>query len=120
MTTTDTALEQVTESLRAVVRQQAADLDPAHEDFYTWGWALSDLTAYTQDAGRVLMRQVAAYGDRRLLRDDDDADPNERLLEARRFLDQMAAALAEANVAARAFHSSIGHIAVAVDPEAQG
>lgn len=113
----ETALDQVTDKLRAAVTRQQQDRDPAHEDFYTWGWALSDLTMRVQDAGRVLSRQVAQYGDNRVLRDDEDGDPYERLSEARGHLDTMAAALGQANQAARLYHSAIGHIAVEVDPE---
>lgn len=115
----DTALGHVCDLLAGTVERQQQDGDPAHEDFYTWGWALSELTQRTQDAGRVLMRQVPRYGDRRVLRDDEGGDPAMRLQEARDHLDQMAAALAQANAAARAYHSAIGHIAVEVDPEAR-
>lgn len=114
-----TELDRVTDDLRAVVSQQQRNADPAHEDFYAWGWALSELTAGVQGAGGVLGRQVTAYGNRRVLRDDDGADPYGRLAEACGHLEAMGVALAEANAAARLFHSAIGHVAVAVDPEVQ-
>lgn len=118
MATVETTLEQVTDALRAVVSDQQQDSDPAHEDFYVWGWALSELTMRTQDAGRVLGRQVAGYGSRRILRDDEDGhDPAARLREAGEHLQEMVAALDRANRAARAYHSAIGHIGVQVDPE---
>lgn len=100
------------------VRRQADDHDPAHEDFYAWGYVLSELTARVQDAARILARQVAAYGDRRILRDDDGADPADRLAEAARLLDHLHTTAGVANSAARLYHSSIGHIGVAVNPEA--
>src|SRR5215212_8706100 len=112
-------LDQLTDELRAVVRRQQADRDPAHEDFYAWGWALSEVTATTNDVGRVLAGQVRQYGDRRVLRDDEGGDPDARLDEAAEYLDQMAAALWQANEAARLYHSAVGHIAVEVDPEVQ-
>lgn len=118
MTNTETQLDTVTDGLRAAVTRQQQDRDPAHEDFYTWGWALSELTAQTQNIGGVLARQVAGYGSRRVLRDDEGGDPSVRLAEARAHLDEMGAALSAANSAARLYHSSIGHIAVEVDPEA--
>jgi hypothetical protein len=112
-----TQLEQVTDDFRAAVTCQQQDGDPAHEDFYTWGWALSDLTMRLQDAGRVLSRQIAAYGERRVLRDDEEgSDPHARLLEACAHLDEMAAALGSANNSARLYHSAVGHIGVEVNP----
>lgn len=116
--TVETALDQVTDTLRAVVSRQQQDGDPTHEHFYVWGWALSELTMRTQDAGRVLSRQVSDYGSRRILRDDEDGrDPAARLQEASEHLQEMVAALDRANRAARAYHSAIGHIGVQVDPE---
>lgn len=118
--TVETALDQVTDTLKAVVRRQHYDQDPAHEDFYTWGWALSELTMRTQEAGQVLGRQVAGYGSQRILRDDEDGhDPATRLQEAGEHLREMVTALDRANQAARAYHSAIGHIGVQVDPEAE-
>lgn len=114
----ETQLDQVDTLLADAVRRQQADRDPAHEDFYSWGWALSSLTARVQDAGGVLARQVGAYGDRRILRDDEGGDPAARLAEAGAHLDELRAALGVANEAARRYHSAIGHIAVEVDPEA--
>lgn len=117
--TVESALDQATDTFRAAVSRQQQDGDPAHEDFYVWGWALTELTARTQDAGRVLGQQVAGYGSRRILRDDEDGhDPGVRLAEAGRYLQEMIVALERANQAARAYHSAIGHIGVQVDPEA--
>lgn len=87
-----------------------------HEDFYAGGWGLGELTALTAHAAQVLGRQVEHYGDDRLIRDDEGADPYERLREARRHLVEMAAALDKANTAAQRYHSAIGHIGVQVDP----
>jgi hypothetical protein len=116
---TEEALDQASNGLDGAVTRQRHDRDPAHEDFYIWGGALSDLTARMQDAGRVLGQQVEGYGQRRILRDDEGGDPMARLAEAGGFLQDMVMALDRANVAARAYHSAIGHIAVEVDPEAQ-
>lgn len=102
----------------AAVRRQAADHDPAHEDFYAWGYVLSELTARVQDAARILGQQIAHYGDRRILRDDTDADPAARLTEAAQLLENVHAAAGVANQAARLYHSAIGHIGVEVDPGA--
>lgn len=110
-----TQLDQLLDAFRAVLDRQRLDADPTHEDFYAWGWALGELTAHAEHASRVLGRQIATYGGRRLLRDDDGADPYERLREASSHLDEMTAALAAANTAARHYHSAVGHIAVEVD-----
>lgn len=110
--------DRITDLMRAVVTRQHEDRDPAHEDFYVWGWALSELTARLQDGARVLGRQVAGYGDRRILRDDEEgADPAARLVEAGAHLAALVSALDQANRAARLYHSAVGHIAVEVDPE---
>lgn len=114
---TEQQLDTVTDGLRAVVRKQQQG-DPSHEGFYTWGWALSELTANLQDVARLLGRQVSAYGSTRVLRDDEGSDPYRRLTEARRHLDAVVAGLGAANDAARLYHSAVGHIAVEVDPEA--
>lgn len=112
-----TELDRLTDMLRAAGTSQQQDRDPAHEDFYTWGWALSELTARVHDIGQVLERQVASYGSRRILRDDEGVDPTIRLQEASHQLQEMMIALERANRAARAYHSAIGHIGVEVDPE---
>lgn len=109
--------DRITDLMRAVVTRQHEDRDPAHEDFYVWGWALSELTMRLQDGARVLGSQVAGYGDRRILRDDEGADPAARLVEAGEHLAALVSALDQANQAARLYHSSVGHIAVQVDPE---
>lgn len=109
--------DRITDLMRAVVARQHEDRDPAHEDFYVWGWALSELTMRLQDGARVLGDQVAGYGDRRILRDDEDADPAARLVEAGEHLVALVIALGRANEAARLYHSTIGHIGVQVDPE---
>jgi len=114
---TEDEFDRITDLMRAVVSRQHEDRDPAHEDFYVWGWALSELTMRLQDGARVLGRQVAGYGDRRILRDDEGADPDARLVEAGEHLAALVSALDQANRAARLYHSAVGHIAVQVDPE---
>lgn len=104
--------------LSEVVQAQERDTDPAHEDFYLWGWALSDLTMRLQTVVRVLSGQVAHYGDDRILRDDEGDDWAGRLVEVTRYLDLLARELDQAKKTARRYHSAIGHIAVEVDPEA--
>ena len=117
-TSVETLLDQATEALRDAAGKQAKDRDAAHEDFYRWGWALSELTGTVEEVARMLGRQVSAYGDRRVLRDDEGGDPYARLAAARAHLDEAGAALSAANMSVRAYHSAVGHIAVEVDPDA--
>ena len=109
---TEPDLYDLPDVVAAAVRRQSAEADPAHEEFYAWGYVLSELTARVQDAARVLGRQVAAYGNGRELRDDEGGDPVERLTLAVRLLDEVSAAAGAANSAARLYHSAVGHIAV--------
>src|SRR5919206_1181230 len=97
------------------VRRQAVNHDPSPEDLCAWGYVLSQLTALVQDVAGALRRQVVAYGDRRVLRDNEGADPAARLVNAARLLADVADAAGRANSAARLYHSAIGHIALDVD-----
>lgn len=110
-------LDEVCDTLRAAEERQRTDHPPAHEDFYAWGSALDQLTYRLGGAVRTLHHQVQAYGDRRILRDDEGSDPAARLAEADEYLDALSVALEEASKWARSYHSSIGHIAVEVDPD---
>lgn len=116
MDTVESELGRVLALLGDAVAYQRQDLDPAHEDFGTWGWALAELTARAQDAGRVLGRQVAGYRSRRILRDDEGADPSLRLQDAGEHLQDMIDALDQANRAARGYHRAISHIGVQAGP----
>ncbi len=111
----DEQLDDATSRLRGVVERQREDGDPSHEDFYAWGWALTEVTAGLEHLCRVLAGQVGRYGDARVLRDDEGAEPVVRLAEARGHLAALESALRAANGAARAYHSAAGHIAVEVD-----
>ena len=115
--TMDERLTAVTEQLAGAVRDQHEDRDPAHEDFYTWGWALTELLDRADQVMSVLERQVERYGDRRILRDDEDADPAARLDEITARLAAARTALAPARDRVREYHSAVSHIAVEVDPE---
>jgi hypothetical protein len=110
-------LDALTEQVRAAVTEQRQDGDPAHEDWYTWGWVLSDVTAQLEHLSRVLGEQVRRYGERRILRDDEGMDPTERAGRTDDTLRELARCLHEANLYARAFHSEASHIAVEVDPQ---
>ncbi|MFR9807364.1 hypothetical protein ACL02T_34490 [Pseudonocardia sp. RS010] len=111
----DDRLTAVTDQLTAAVRRQADDRNPAHEDFYTWGWALSDIIRRLDDVAGVLGRQVGRYGDNKILRDDQDADPTERLTEAGAHLQALRSSLSSALRSASDYHSAVGHVAVEVE-----
>lgn len=114
---TQARLDQLADDLRGAVARQRGDSAPAHEDFSTWGWALSELTALLDQAAGMLAQQVAGYGQRQLLRDDEHADPYDRLRTAADHLATFRTHVAAAGAAARNYHSAIGHIAVEVDPQ---
>src|SRR5690349_16242195 len=118
MTSIGGSLDEVAVKLATLVRRQRVDLDPAHEDFYAWGWALTEFANLLRDAAELLAQQVAASGDRRILRDDEGADPGERLADARQALSTLAAQLSDAGKTAVRYHALIGHIGVEVDLEA--
>lgn len=109
-------LDAMTERVRAVITAQREDADPAHEDWYAWGYALSEVTAQLNHLCRVLSAQVLHYGDRRILRDDAGADPHQRLEAMSQHLVTLAGEFNTANATARAFHSEASHIAVEVNP----
>lgn len=114
----DERLSAVTDQLAGAVRDQYEDRDPAHEDFSTWGWALTELLDRADQVMSVLERQVGHYGDRRILRDDHGADPTARLAEITACLSATRTALGPARDRVREYHSAVSHIGVEVDPEA--
>lgn len=119
MTDLHDTLDAICDQLKAAARQQANDRDPAHEDFYAWGWALTELLDRVDAIAEVLERQIPRYGDRRILRDDQGRDPAERLVEAVSRLVETRQALGPARERIRKYHSATSHIAVDVDPDAE-
>jgi hypothetical protein len=114
---TEQLLDTATEALREAVGRQARDADPAHEDFYIWGWVLTEVTDTLGQLCRTMAPQVARYGDTRVLRDDEGGDPFDRLREMRELLGSLYSQLELANATARAYHAAAGHVAVEVDPD---
>jgi hypothetical protein len=74
------------------------------------------MTATLSSVASVLGSQLAHYGDRRILRDDEGGDPALRLQEAAQHLVMLCIALDQANEAARRYQCSAGHIAVEIEP----
>lgn len=94
------------------------DPDPAHEDFYTWGAAITEITDTLDRVCRALGEQGGHEGDTRVLRDDAGMDPYERLADTRYHLAALYPALEHANAAARGLPLLHRHIAMEVDPDA--
>lgn len=105
-------LERAYESVRAALLAQRADRDPAHEDFYSFGYALSVLPQVLSEFAAIVERQVRAYPTRYAVSDDQGRDPQARITEAARHLHVLTATLARAAHMGSEFHCSIGHIAV--------
>lgn len=119
MTDLHTALTAICTDFEAVARHQATDRDPSHEDFYDWGWALTELLDRVDAVAEVLERQIPRYDDRRILRDDEGADPHQRLVEMASHLSEVRGPLSLARERIRVYHSAASHIGVAVDPDAE-
>ncbi|SFO43715.1 hypothetical protein SAMN05216207_105813 [Pseudonocardia ammonioxydans] len=119
MTELQDTLTTICNQLAAVVQQQADDPNPSHDDFHTWGWALSELLDRTYQVALVLEEQVTHYGDTRILSDDEGASPAGRLLETVTRLVQTREALAHAQQHLSEYHAAISHISVMVDPNAE-
>jgi hypothetical protein len=113
--------EQLDAAIAAVhvaVLAQADDVHPVHEDFHAWGHALSELSYRLAGVCSTLEQQVASYGHRRLLGDDDGGDPYQRLADMRRLLADLSTRLNAAGVIAHQYHAEAGHLDVEVDPDA--
>jgi hypothetical protein len=105
-----------TEAWRNAARHQLhAPAD--HADFYTLtGEAVTTLNAL-DDLFRILAEQVAGYPvGRRLYDDTGETDPTDRLRHAVAELHAAGDALHDAQRAANAFWSAIGHIGVEARP----
>ncbi len=103
--------ERGTQAWQWVVQAQMAAA-PDHGDFYALaGELVATLRALEALAG-VLGRQVADYGQGRVLRDDEGRDPGRRLVESVAHLTELGQALGRAERSANRFWSAVGHIAV--------
>src|SRR3712207_947473 len=101
----EAAIDRVIDTIRELNRRQREDSDPTHEDFYAWGYGLSEMTAQLEQLVNVLRRQIAGYGDRFILRDDEGADPAERLGDVEASLMSLMQSLTASNRYAREYHS---------------
>ncbi len=119
MATRAEVLDAAVEAVALADREQRCDADPCHEDFYSWGWALSDLTAQLAGIANLLARQVEHYPDRFVLRDDQGADPAQRIEACVGALTELTGTLRTAEDFARLYHQGMSHIAVEDDREDQ-
>ncbi|OJY42332.1 hypothetical protein [Pseudonocardia sp. 73-21] len=95
----------------ATLSQRAAT--PDHSDFYNLTGEVVDTLQALSHLFAVLRIQIAGYGDRRTLRDDEPGhDPAERLIMACGLAGLLQRDLDVAEQAAQRFWSEIGHIAV--------
>ncbi|MGW3369735.1 hypothetical protein ACWDOR_43185 [Streptosporangium canum] len=94
------------------------DLDKA--SLYEAGWTLSEATRAAGALADHLRAQAETYPSRYILRDDEGQDPRARIQRATEALVRLSALLTEANEQARRYHAEIGHIAVEIDPTAEG
>lgn len=113
-------IEAAETAVRAAVTAQRESTDPAHEEFYAWGGALSDMLRRLEHLCTVLDRQVENYEKRRVLRDDEGINPHVRLTEMRSWLEGIRVDLRGAGTSADRFHNAASHIAVEVDPDGEG
>lgn len=89
-----------------------------HQDFASWGSALTELLGSLALTCRLLNEQITHYGDDRVLSDDTGGDPYQRIGEMRRYLAALDMALTEASVQAQAYRDASRHLDVEVDPDA--
>lgn len=93
---------------------QAARLD--HDAMYALGAELSESLRAMEQVARVLAGQVTVYGDDKVVRDGEGADPHIRLHEAGAVLADVQGRLRVADVAVQRYQSAIGHIGLADMP----
>ncbi|MFC4950776.1 hypothetical protein [Pseudonocardia sp. GCM10023141] len=108
------------EAWRAVVRAQAV-ATPDHIDFYAVAGDMVATLRALEELAQILSRQVASYGDGRVLFDDGldrDTDslatPQERLSLAARQISVAGKSIGMATWPANRFWSLIGHIGAEV------
>jgi hypothetical protein len=98
---------------RQVVHTQQSAV-PDHGDFYGLAGEMVDTLRALESLADLLDRQVAGYGQNRLLRDDEGLDPALRITQASDLACRVRELLGGAERAANQFWSAVGHIAVEV------
>ncbi len=96
---------------RHVVAAQRPET-PDHTDFYALACEVVATLRALESLAGVLGRQVADYGQGRMLGDDEGRDPGQRLVESVAHLIELGQLLGRAERSANRFWSAVGHIAV--------
>lgn len=109
------AAERGARAWRAVVHEQLG-AEPDHGEFYAIAGELVDTLRSLESLAGVLSRQVGAYGEGRLLRDDEGQDLGWRLGSALEALATARECLIGAERRVNRFWSAVGHIAVEDGP----
>lgn len=106
-------------AVRSAVLGQLEDPDPHHLDLEAWGETLEAITGRLAELAKTMSVQVRLAGTRRLLRDDEGADPDARVAAAAAQLAEVHRGLAIAQEAARGYRAELAHVGVEVDPHAE-
>jgi hypothetical protein len=111
------AVQLAADALEAAVRTQRDEPDPTGEQFSAHAAALSSILARAGELARVLADQAERYGNERLLRADDAADPYYRLGEAALALATLRTQLDQTLPLVETYHAAINSVRIAVDPD---
>lgn len=106
-----TLADTATQAWRAAAEMQAA-ATPEHGEFYALAGELVGTSRALGQLVDTLHGQVARYGEGRVLRDDEDWEPDVRLTLAMRSLRAARGDLRDAAENLNTFWSAIGHIGV--------
>ena len=87
---------------------------PDHGDFYALAGELVDTLRSLEALAGLLARQVATYGQGRVLRDDEGVDPAWRIAHAAELAGRVRDLVAGSERLANQFWSEVGHVAVEV------
>ena len=105
-------------AVRSAVLLQLEDPDPHHLDLAAWGETLDAITGRLAELAQAMSVQVRVAGTRRLLSDDEGADPDARVPAAAAQLAEVHRGLTIAREAALGFRAELAHVGVEVDPHA--
>ena len=105
-------------AVRSAVVLQLEDPDPHHLDLAAWGETLDAIAGRLAELAQAMSVQVRVSGTRRLLTDDEGADPDARVAAAAAQLAEVHRGLTVAREAALGFRAELAHIGVEVDPHA--
>lgn len=103
-------LREATDTLRAVAGRLLWTSHLEVDDLYRAGGSLTEATVALGEISRHLGRAVTQPRPCSILRDDQDQDPQQRMITAAALLDELARHLTLAVVSAQRYHSAISHI----------